>query len=227
MKGKYQKIKEIVKREMTGVDPGHDLNHTMRVYDLCLRLAKRIKNTDLDVLKLAALLHDIAGLKEQRDKTGKVCHARLSAKMAQKILKRFGYPKDKITKIAHCILAHRYRTGVKPKTKEAKILHDADKLDALGAIGVARTYIWTGVNKARVYADTSLKQYLKENVVGGKLNGRIKDKTKHNPFIEFELKLKRIPKQLHTKEAKKIARERLKYMKLFFDRLRKEVKGII
>lgn len=225
MEEKCQKIKKIVEKELTGTDPGHDLNHVIRVYDLCLRLAKGLKNIDLEVLKLAALLHDVAGIKEQKDKTGKVCHARLSAKMAQKILKKFNYPQNKIDKVVNCILAHRYRTGVKPKSKEAEILFDADKLDALGAIGVARAYIWIGVNKAKIYADTSLKQYLKENIVGKKLNGRIKDKTKHNPFVEFELKLKRIPQKLYTKKAKKIARERLSYMKLFFNRLKREIRG--
>ena len=72
-----------------------------------------------------------------------------------------------------------------------------------------------------------LKRYIRKNIVGGKLNGRIKDKSKHNPFFEFELKLKRLPKRLYTLKAKKIARERLSYMTSFFDRLKKEVAGKI
>ncbi len=165
MEEKYQQIKNIVKKELTGFDVAHDLNHVMRVYNLCLKLTKGVKNIDLGVLQLAALLHDIAGVKELKDKSGRVCHARESAKMAQKILKKFGYPKNKIDKIVHCILAHRYRTGIRPKIKEVKILFDADKLDALGAIGVARAYIWIGTNKAQIYSNIPLKDYIKKNIM--------------------------------------------------------------
>lgn len=227
MEEKYQKVQEIVIKELTEADAGHDFNHVMRVYNLCIKLSKGIKDVDSEVLRLAALLHDIGGVKELKDNSGQTCHAEESAKMARKILKKFGYHQDKIDKVVHCILAHRYRTGIKAKTNEAKILFDADKLDALGAIGVARAYIWIGKNKAQIYANLSLKEYIKENVVGGKANGRIKDKTKHNPFFEFELKLKRLPKRLYTQNAKKMAKERLAYMKLFFNRLKKEIAGKI
>ena len=227
MEEKYQKIKKIAEGNLKGCDAGHDINHALRVYDLCLKLARGIKDVDLEILQLAVLLHDIGGLKELKDKTGKVCHARKSAKMAQKILKNLKYPQEKIDKVIHCILAHRHRTGVKPETKEAKILFDADKLDALGALGVARAYIWIGKNNAKIYSNMPLEKYIRENIVGGKLNGRIKDKSKHNPFFEFELKLKRLPKRLYTLKAKKIARERLSYMTSFFDRLKKEVAGKI
>lgn len=215
----------IAEKELQGADAGHDFNHAMRVYDMCLKLSKGLQDVDSEVIRLAALLHDISGVAELKDKSGKVCHAKLSAKMAEKILKDFGYPKPKIDKIVHCILAHRYRTGVKPATKEAKILFDADKLDALGAIGVARAYIWIGNNKAQIYSSLPLNKYLKQNIVGGKINGRIKDKSKHNPFFEFELKLKWLPKKLYTKNAKNIAKERLSYMRIFFERLKKEIKS--
>ena len=227
MRGKYQKIKKIAERELKGCDAGHDINHALRVYILCLKLAKKETRINLEVLKIAALLHDIGGLRELKDKTGRVCHAQESAKMAQKILENLKYPQEKIDKIIHCILVHRHRTGVKPETKEAKILFDADKLDALGALGVARAYIWIGKNNAKIYSNMSLKKYIKENIVGGKLSGRIKDKSKHNPFYEFELKLKRLPQKLYTQKAKQMAKIRLAYMRLFFNRLKKEIAGKI
>ena len=223
MERKYQKLQKIAEKQLMKADAGHDINHVMRVYDLCLYLAKGEKDIDLDILKMAALLHDIAEVKESE----RTCHAKLSAKMAQKILKNLDYPQDKIDKVVHCILAHRYRKGVKPKTKEAKILFDADKLDALGAIGITRAFIWVERHKAKIYSNLPLKKYIKENLAGGKINGRIKDKTKHSPFIEFEIKLKRIPNRLHTQKAKKMAKERLNYMKSFFDRFSKEIKGKI
>jgi uncharacterized protein len=229
MDRKYQKIIKIVEENLKEGDAAHDINHTLRVYNLCLKLAQGLKGVDLEILYLAALLHDIGYPKQLKDKTGKVCHAQESAKMAQKILKDFKYPQEKIDKVVHCILAHRYRnqTGVKPETKEAKILFDADKLDALGAIGIARAYIWIGKNNAEIYNNMLLKRFIRKNVVDGELNDRIKDKSKHNTFFEFELELKRIPKRLYTLKAKKIARERLSYMTSFFDRFKKEVTGKI
>lgn len=223
---KYEKIKKIVEKELFDLDPGHDIKHVMRVYKLCLKISKGFKNINLEVLKTAALLHDIGGSKEIKDKSGKTCHAKESAKMTRKILKDFSYPKKKIDKITHCILSHRFKTGSeKPKTKEAKILYDADKLDILGAIGIARTFIWIGNKNAQINRNISLKKYIKENLVKGKIDGRIKDKTKHTAFFDYELKLRKIPGKLYTKEAKKIAKERLAYMDKFFKKLKQEIKA--
>lgn len=225
MKEKYQKIKNIVEKEMAGVDPCHDLNHVMRVYRWALKLIKE-KSVDLDVLVPAVLLHDISYLKELKNKSGKICHAKVSAKRAQEILKKFGYSQNKIDKVVNCILAHRYRTtGAEPKTKEAKILFDADKLDCLGAVGAARSYVWVGRNNAQIYTEVLLKKYIKDNLRGGRKDGRIKDMTKHSPILEYETKFKHIPKKLYSQKAKKIAKERLAYMKSFFDRLKREIKG--
>lgn len=226
MEGKYQKIKKIVEKELTGADAAHDINHVMRVYYTCLRLTRGEKDIDLDTLKMAALLHDITRVKEDKDVTGEVCHARLSAKRAEKILKSLKYSQEKIDKITHCVLAHRFRTGVRPETKEAKILFDADKLDVLGAMGIARSFIIAGWYNEDVFRDTDIKKYIQENL-GGKISGRIQDVTKHSPFIEYETKFKHILKRLHTKKAKKIAKERSAYVKLFFSRLKKEIKGEI
>lgn len=222
---KLQKIKEIVKEKMRGISPSHDFSHVIRVYNLCLTIAKEEKNVDLEVLKISALLHDIARRKEDLDKTGKIDHAKLSAKMAEKILKDLGYSKEKIEKIKHCIEAHRFKRGLKPKTIEAKILFDADKLDVCGAIGIARSARWVGENKAKIYSDIPLSKYIKENILGGKLPGRIIDSSKHALNIEYKIKLKNIQKRLFTKKAKEIAKERAEFMRQFFERLEKEIKG--
>ena len=227
MEKKYQKIKEIVKRKMEGVSPSHDFSHVIRVYNLCLLITKHERNVDLDILKTAALLHDIARLKEDADSTGKTDHAVLSAKMAEEILKNFAYPKEKIDKIKHCIITHRFRREQTPKTIEAKILADADRLDVSGAMGIVRSTCWIGENKAKIYSNIPLNRYIKENLIGGNIKGRIKDKSKHALNLEFELKLKHIPERLFTKKAKKIAKERTKFMKQFFKRLKKEIKGLV
>lgn len=85
MKTKYQKIEETVARELSC--SAHAMEHVMRVYNLCLHLAKHEVNRDLDVLKTAALLHDIARVKEFNDKTGSIDHSTLGAEMTDKILR--------------------------------------------------------------------------------------------------------------------------------------------
>jgi len=221
MKNKFEKIKEIVEKESSFE---HKMDHVMRVYNLCLFLAKN-ERVDLDVLKAAALLHDIARNKEDKDKTGKVDHAILGAIMAEPILRDLNFPEQKIQAIKDCIVSHRYRNDHEPKTIEAKILFDADKLDTIGAVGVARSFVWIGKNNANIYSDVNPKKYIKENLEGGKANGKIIDKTKHSPQIEFETKTKFLNERLYTKKGRQVCKERTNYVEKFLDRLEKEVKG--
>jgi uncharacterized protein len=223
MEEKIQKIKEIVEKEMR-VCPAHDINHIMRVYNLSMEIVKR-ENVDLEVLQAAALLHDIGGEKEMQDSTGKTCHAIESAKIAEPILRELGFKEEKIKHICDCIISHRYRSIKKPETKEAQILFDADRLEVIGAIGIARCFIWTGKNKAHLHRKISIEEYAKENLVDGKINGRLIDKTKHSPILAFETKDKHVIKKLYTEKAKEIARNRLEFSKQFFDRLEKEING--
>ncbi len=223
MEEKYQKIKKIVEKELSC--SAHNMEHVLRVYNLCLHLAENESNVDLDILKTAALLHDIARAKEDKDDSGNTDHAILGAEMAEKILTDFGYSKDKIGVIKHCIIAHRFRSGNKPKTKEAKILFDADKLDVIGSIGIARSFIIAGQYGEKMYSDVSADEYIKDNLVDGKPNGRIKVISKHAPNLEFETKFKHIPNKLYTSKAKIIGEQRINFMKQFFDRLKKEING--
>jgi len=223
MKSKFEKIKSIVEKELVGSDSAHNMDHVMRVYNLCLHLAKGEK-IDLDVLKAAALLHDIARVKEDDDHSGKTDHALLGAKMAESILKIFHFSKDKIGHIKNCIVSHRYRTGRDPVTTEAKILFDADKLDTIGAIGVARSFVWVGRNNAKIYSDVNIEKYAKDNL-GGKINGRIRNKKLHSPQIEYKTKLIFLLNKLHTKKAKEICKKRIKFYDNFLKRLEKEIKG--
>lgn len=218
---KFKEIEDIVRKELSC--SAHDFDHTIRVYNLATELAKGEK-VDLEVIRAATLLHDIARVKEDNDPTGKTDHAVLSAEMAKPILKRFGFTDKKIKHIQDCIISHRYKTDNRSKTKEAQILFDADKLEGTGAIGVARKFVWVGKNGANIYKKVSTKQYIKENM-SGKRTGRIQDNTKHSPQIEFEVKTKYLLNSLFTKKAKKICKERTNFMKKFLNRLEKEIKG--
>jgi len=221
MEAKYQSIKEIMERELSC--SAHEIEHVMRVYNRCLHLAKYESDIDLDVLKTAALLHDIARVKEFKDPTGTIDHAVLGAEMAADVLRKIGYLEEKISRVKHCIAAHRYRRRIEPKTKEAKILFDADKLDVLGAIGVARSFMVAGQYAQKIYVDIPIEEYLRSNVVGEKAEGRVKDISKHAPNLEFEVKFKHISERLYTQKAKEIAEERLQFMRNFFERLKMEI----
>ncbi len=219
---KYKKIQQAVQKELSC--SAHNMAHVMRVFDLCLLLAKTETKVTLDILKTAALLHDIAKVKEDRDNSGNTDHAILGAEMAEKILKKIGYDNN-IEQVKHCISTHRFRSDNKPDTIEAKILFDADKLDIIGAIGIARSYMIAGQYRQSMYSNTLIDEYIQENLVGRKMSGRIKDVSKHAPNIEFETKLKYIPKKLFTKKGRQIAQKRIEFMKNYFKQLKKEANG--
>lgn len=221
MDKKYKIILDIVKERLSCA--GHDFDHVIRVYHLSLHLAKYEDQVDMDVLVPAVLLHDIARVVEDNDNTGASDHAVLGADMAEEILIGLGWSREKTERIRHCILSHRFRSSYVPQTVEARILFDADKLDVLGAIGIARSFMLAGQHGERLYRDIPLEEYCRENV--GE-NGRIKDPSKHTANLEFELKLKKVPERLYTERAKEIALKRIACMENFFRTLREEMSGL-
>lgn len=221
----FQKIKEVAEKEIGNTpDAAHDMSHVMRVYNLALSMAKHESDVDMDVLQAAILLHDIGGHKEMNDPSGKTDHAIESAKMAEPILKNLDFTAKQIKHIQDCIISHRYKTENRPQTIEAKILFDADKLDAVGAVGIARGFCWIGKNNAHIYRKPNIDEYIEENM-HGKRNGRIKDKTKHSPQIEFAVKHKFLIDKLFTETAKEICRERIIFSENFLNRLEQEING--
>jgi uncharacterized protein len=225
MEGKLREIREIVEEELSCL--AHDMDHVMRVYDTCIRLARDEPGIDMDVLRAAALLHDIARVEEYGDSSGMTDHAVLGADKAARVLRGLGYPDEKIDRIRHCIVSHRFRGGEEPETREAKILFDADKLDMVGAVGIARSFIIAGQYGQRIYSDVPMDGYTRENLVGGTPGGRIRDISKHAPNLEYDIKLKHVPSRIHTERARELIRERSAFMDEFFVRLRREITGEI
>jgi uncharacterized protein len=199
----------------------HNMDHVLRVYKISLEVAESEKDVDLDILVPSALLHDIARVKESEDTSGSVDHSVLGAEMAGDFLKSKNYSDEQIDKIKHCIRAHRFRTGNYPESIEAKILFDADKLDAIGAIGVARCLMLSGQHGQRLTNHENMMEYEKNNIVE---NGRIKDLAEHTPIVEYETKLKKIPSKLYTESAKKMSKGRMELMNNFFETLKDEIK---
>jgi uncharacterized protein len=130
-----EKIEEFVMQELVQAGRGaHTLDHTARVYALCMRFGTDLE-ADLKVLGAAALLHDIGRPRE--DETG-VSHSILSGEMGRGVLSESGFTDSEIDQVVDAIRTHRFSEGLEPNSLEGEILSDVDKLDAIGAIGVFR-----------------------------------------------------------------------------------------
>ncbi len=197
-------------------DPAHDFDHVLRV----LALAERIgaaEGADMDILRPAVLLHDIGRPEELRD--GR-CHAQVGAEKARTILS--DWPAERVEAISQAISAHRFRNDLQPQTLEAKILFDADKLDSIGAIGVARAYVVGGLHGQRLWGRAT-PEYLQALRKDSSLARN--DLPGHTPVHEWAFKLSRIKDVLFTATATQIAEERHRFMSDFFLRLEAEVRG--
>ena len=207
----FNQIEKEAKKYFVRAKTCHDWEHTLRVYKLCIHIGKKEK-ADIKILKLAAMLHDI-GRPEDIKSKGKICHAELGTKLARQILKKYNLKEEVIEKIAHCIECHRFRNDKIPQSREAKILFDADKLDAIGAVGIGRDFMFASEIGAKFHDKNvdikTTREYTKEDTA----------------YREFLAKLRFIKNKLMTKEGKRIGRERHKYMSEFFERLNKEVDG--
>jgi uncharacterized protein len=209
----FDRIEAEAKRFFQGARGSHDWDHTQRVLRLCLRIGKKEKG-NLEILRLAALLHDIGRAEEDRS-NGKICHSKAGALLARRILKAHGLDEGETEGIAHCIETHRFRKRVVPISQEAKILFDADKLDSIGAVGIGRAFLFAGEVGARLHnKDIDLrktKPYTKEDTA----------------YREYLVKLRKIKGRLFTNEGKRIARERHRFMVEFFKRLNRETDGTL
>lgn len=198
---------EEARRYYTDSDAAHDFDHVLRVLVLAERIGQA-EGSAMEIVRTATLLHDVARAEEER--TG-ACHAKVGAERARQILA--GHPADKVEAVAQAIASHRFRDEVVPQTLEAKVLYDADKLDAIGAIGIARAYALAGRRGQRLWAETP----------AGSLAESLS--TDYTPVHEFTFKLSRLKEALFTTTARQIAEERHRYMVEFFARLEEEVQG--
>ena len=189
----------------------HDFSHTQRVYNMAILISEG-DNVDMEIVRTAVLLHDVARHKQDCGEIN--CHAEEGAKMAEKILKETDFPKDKIKEVVYAISVHRHSADVKSETREADILQDADRLDALGAIIIARMFATGGKVGNPLYDP---KVPLGEKGKGGY------SKTIINGFYDKLLKIK--PETFKTKKAREIAKERYEYVMEFAERFKKEWRG--
>ncbi len=194
-------------------DSVHDFDHILRVLAMAERLARE-EGADLEIVRTAALLHDWGRAEEKR--TGED-HAQIAARHARLFLRKRGAEPAFIEAVAHAIAAHRFRRPPAPQTPEARVLFDADKLDAIGAIGIARAYAYAGVEGQRLWVPLAEVQ-----ASGRRAEEEYAD---HTPVHEFVVKLSRIRERLYTASGRAIAEERHRFMLAFFQRLEAEVRG--
>jgi uncharacterized protein len=204
-------IVEYAKTSFAAARGSHDWDHTERVYRLSMHIG-RAEGADLEVLAVAAFLHD-TGRSHEDESRGTICHAEKGAEIAKTLLVNYPLSDEKKQNIVHCIGSHRFRGNNAPETLEARTLFDADKLDSIGAIGIGRAFLFAGE-------------------VGAKLHNPQADLRNTRPYTEedtgyreFKLKLSKIKDRMLTAEGKRLAEERHAFMEGFFERLQQEYEG--
>lgn len=199
----FEKIESYMKQNCG--ESVHDEEHIYRVLYNALDIAKHEATVDFDVLITACLLHDIGRPAQLKDSS--IDHAEYGSKMAFDWLINNNFENDFSSKVAECILCHRYRGNNIPKTIEAKILYDADKIDAAGLIGIARTLEYKGVINEPIYTT-------KYNIVQNGI-----DKTKQSFFTEYVHKLSKVYDKMTTARGKEIALKRKSEAEYFYNHL--------
>ncbi len=218
MTGSAQKkdLVRLVRREarrlMARGRGSHGFDHVKRVLSLSLLLGREA-GADLEILTLAALLHDIGRSEEDRT-AGKSCHAEVGSREAGAILRRHGASPATLRKVRDCVRQHRFRGDAAPVSLEAKILFDADKLDSLGAVGIGRAFLFAGEVGARLHNTAAEARKAAPYSVGD------------TAFREYQVKLRNLPRRMKTPEGRRMGRERAAFMEGFFRRLTAERRGV-
>lgn len=198
-------------RFLDGDRGSHDWEHTLRVYGLCRDMGPS-EGADMLVLLVAALLHDI-GRGRQDEGRGDICHAEHGAAVAADLVANLPLTDDQKANIVHCIRAHRFRKAPQPQTTEARVLFDADKLDAIGAVGIARAYQFAGEVGARLHNPNhdvrNTRPYSREDT----------------GYREYRVKLRHIKNRMLTETGRRVAEGRHRFMEQFFERFLAEIDG--
>ena len=189
-------------------DSAHDFAHIMRVFKNAQKICKK-ENANEKLVLSAVLLHDIVSYPKS-DKRSKLSSIK-SAEKSKKILKKFNFTKEEIQIISDAIRDHSFSRNKIPLTLEGKILQDADRLDAIGAIGIARVFAVSGSEKRPFY---NVKDpFCKNRPPNDKIWA----------LDHFYQKLLKLESLMNTKSGKIEAKKRTKILKNFLNELKKEI----
>jgi len=210
----WDRVFERVRRELGDAPGCHDFAHTVRVLKNAERIASEEPGCDLDAVRFGALLHDVAR-PEELASGGKLCHAALGAEKSRRILLEEGCEDTAFADhVSEIVRTHRYRGELKPASPEARIVYDADKLDSLGAFGVARAFHFAGRIGACLH--NSEQEALASESYS----------SQDSAYREYLVKLRKLPDHLLTDSARRFAADRAAFMQAFFDRLNEEQEGL-
>ena len=206
-----QRIVQRLKRKDCA-DASHDFSHFQRVWHTAGQI---IKGENQQVNKLvvmaACYLHDIIVLPKNHPQRASA--STLAAKEAERLLRELSFPDDLVLDVSHAVQAHSYSAQIIPRTIEAKIVQDADRMEALGAIGIARVFYTAGLLKQALFDP---EDPLAEN---RPLNDR------RYALDHFQLKLFKIADTMQTKTAQLLAQQNVSYLRNFMMKLCCELKG--
>jgi uncharacterized protein len=195
-------------------DGSHDLGHFQRVWKMAREINRREgAGADELVLLASAYFHDLVALPKNHPERGNA--SRLSADRAVQLLKEQwnDFPSGKLEGVRHAIHAHSYSARVEPATMEAKILQDADRMEAVGAIGLARVWYSAGqMNQSLFHGTDPLAE------------GRAANDQQY-ALDHFQLKLLRLPDMMNTATGRRMAGERAEYLREFLKRICLEIRG--
>jgi uncharacterized protein len=189
-------------------DPSHDILHIRRVVRMAMKLAGEEK-ADPEVVLPAAYFHDFVNV--PKDDPRREQASRLSAEAACGWLRSVGYPQAKLDAIGHAIAAHSFSAGIPPETIEAKVVQDADRLDALGAIGAARCFTTSALMGRPYYHDDDPLA-----------EARAPD-DKNFAVDHFFVKLFKVAEMLQTVSARAEGARRVAFMRDYLTQLKSEV----
>ena len=172
----------------------------------------RAEGADVEVVRAAALLHDVPV-----EGSARGAHHIAAAAFAADYLRAAGIERHRIENVVHCIQAHRYRDrSIQPRTLEAKCLYDADKLDSIGAIGVCRAFAHAGVYGNRLW---------RQPVTAAPPDHAKPSGPDYTPVHEYVYKLRHILSTLYTQSARTIGAQRHEFMSRFYEQLDAEMTG--
>ena len=208
-----EKTKAFVKKQLANAEGGHDWFHTKRVFNTAITIAKN-ENADLLIVQLAALLHDIADSKfHNGDET-------IGPRLASEFLRSLNIEESKIEHIVNIIENISFKGGNFSSlftSQELKVVQDADRLDAIGAIGIARTFNYGGFKNRAIY-DPSIPPKLNMT----KEEYKVSTAPTINHFYEKLLLLKN---KMHTQAGVQMAKQRHIYMEQFLEQFYAECEG--
>jgi uncharacterized protein len=206
------RVAEAARERTANVDPAHDWLHVERVAD-SVRIIAAAEGADLMVSATAALLHELVSLPKGHPEAHR--SAEQCALVAGHLLARLEAPEELSARVVTCIEEHPFSRGLAPSTPESAVLQDADRLDALGAIGIARCLATSGLLGRPFYSDQDPFC-------------RVREPDDHRWAIDhFYRKLLRIPEGLHTAAARRLAEPRILAMQSWLATLEVELGGMV